>query len=252
MKSIDFLPDIYRQRDALRRARLWWGAVGLMFGGAIGASATAQLWLRHGLERELRELAPQYAAAQAQVQELTSLQTQILRAGHEANLYTYLDHPGPRTQLLAEVVRPLPDCMRLTQMHVGEEEQARQTTAAGPRTTRPDEQTPQASHPELDLLRLQDELDRRQATVELDGHTGDVSRLHAYVAEVNRSPIIAQAHIKSLEAAAGNQSGRTRFTLRLIVRPGHCQASEAAGAPAPASFATGAAPPAPLLPGGGG
>ena len=248
MKSIDFLPEIYRQREALRRARLWWGAVVVIFGGAIGASATAQLWLRHSLERELRELAPQYAAAQAQVQELTALQTQITRAGHEANLYTYLDHPWPRTQLLAEVVRPLPDCMRLTQMHVGEEEQARQAAAAGPRSTRPDDQAAASSQPELDLLRLQDELDRRQATVELDGHTADVSRLHAYVAEVNRSPIIAQAHIKSLEAAAGNQASKTRFTLRLIVRPGHCQASEAAGA----TTTAGAAPQAPLLQGGGG
>ena len=248
MKSIDFLPDIYRQREALRRARLWWGAVVLIFGGAIGASATAQLWLRHSLERQLQELAPQYAAAQAQVQELTSLQTQIARAGHEANLYTYLDHPWPRTQLLAEVVRPLPDCIRLTQMHVGEEEQARQAAAAGPRSTRPDEQAgAKTSHPELDLLRLQDELDRRQATIEIDGHTGDVSRLHAYVAEVNRSAIIAAAHIKSMEAAVGNQPGRTRFTLRLIVRPGHCQAGEAATA-----AATAAAPRTPLLQGGGG
>ena len=250
MKTIDFLPDIYRQREALRRARLWWGAVGLIFGGAIGASATAQLCLRHDLERQLDELAPQFTAAQAQVQELTALQTQITRAAHEANLYTYLDHPWPRTQLLAEVVSPLPDCVRLTQMHIGEEEHARQTTAAGPRANRPDEQAvTKASHPELDLMRLQDELDRRQATVELDGHTGDVSRLHAYVADVNRSPIIAAAHIKSLEAAVGNQPGRTRFTLRLVVRPGHCQTSEAAS---PATTTASIALPPRNLSGGGG
>jgi hypothetical protein len=232
VKTIDFLPDIYRQREALHRARLWWCIVVLVFGGAIGASATAQVWLRASLRRELAELAPQFAAAQAQVRELTALQTQIVRAAHEANLYTYLDHPWPRTQLLAEVVRPLPVTIRLSQVHVGEEEHARNGQPAGPRNVRPEEpNAAKASHPELDLVRLQDELDRRVATIELDGHTSDVSQLHAYVSDVNRSSLVASAHIKSLEAAAGGQPGRTQFKLRLIVKPGHCQSSEPASSP---------------------
>ena len=51
MKTIDFLPEIYRQREALRRARLWWGIVVVIFSGAIGASALAQAWLRHPVSR---------------------------------------------------------------------------------------------------------------------------------------------------------------------------------------------------------
>ena len=35
MKTIDFLPDIYRQREALRRARVWWALVVLVFGLAM-------------------------------------------------------------------------------------------------------------------------------------------------------------------------------------------------------------------------
>ena len=84
MKTIDFLPEIYRQREALRRARLWWGIVVVIFSGAIGASALAQAWLRHSLHEQLDELAPQYATSQTQVQELSTLQAQMLRAGHEA------------------------------------------------------------------------------------------------------------------------------------------------------------------------
>jgi hypothetical protein len=233
MKTIDFLPDIYRQREALHRARMWWCIVVMIFGGAIGAAATAQTWLRSSLQQQLAELEPQFQAAQAQVRELTALQLKITRASHEANLYTYLDHPWPRTQLLAEVVRPLPNGIRLTQLHVGEEEHARQATPAGPRNAKSDEQAAaKISHPELDLARLQEELDRRQAAIELDGHTADVARLHAYVADVNRSPLVASAHIKSLESAVANQPGRTRFTLRLIVKPGHCQSSDALTPPA--------------------
>src|SRR5688500_18132767 len=132
MKTIDFLPDIYRQRQALRHARLWWGCVVVIFSIAIAASALAQAVLRHRLHEQLDELAPEYAHAQTQVQELAGLQAQSLRAGHEASLYTFLENPWPRTQLLAEVFRPLPDSIRLTQIHIGEEEPARNSIQVGP------------------------------------------------------------------------------------------------------------------------
>src|SRR5688572_664412 len=131
MKNIDFLPDIYRQREALRRARLWWGVVIVIFSGAIGASALAQGLLRHNVRHQLDALASEYASAQAQVQELSSLQSQILRAGHEASLYTFLDNPWPRTQILAEIVRPLPASIRLTKISLTEEEQAKNAVQVG-------------------------------------------------------------------------------------------------------------------------
>src|SRR5438552_16857410 len=124
MKTIDFLPDIYRQREALRRARIWWALVVLIFGLAISASAAAQVWLRRGLNAQLEDLAVPYTSAHAQAQELSVLQAQIARAAQEANVYTYLETPWPRTQILAEIVRPLPDNIRLTQIHIGEEEPA--------------------------------------------------------------------------------------------------------------------------------
>jgi hypothetical protein len=235
VKTIDFLPDIYRQRAALRRARLWWFAVFLLLGTAIGASATAQAWLRRSLDQELIALAPQFDATQEQVRTLTQLNAQITRANQEANLYTYLDHPWPRTQLLAEIVRPLPAGIRLSQLHIREEEQARTVAEAGPRSLKADEPAAPVSPPEFDLTRLQEQLDRKLATMEIDGHTADVARLHAYVESVNRSPLVATAHIKSLEAAAAGQPGRTRFTLRVVVKPGLCQAGE--GPPPAASTA---------------
>jgi len=62
MKTIDFLPEIYRQREALRRARIWWAIVVLIFGGALGASTVAQVVLRRGLLQQLDALAAEYAA----------------------------------------------------------------------------------------------------------------------------------------------------------------------------------------------
>jgi hypothetical protein len=227
MKSIDFLPEIYRQREALRRARLWWVVVVVIFSGAIGASALAQAWLRHGLHEQLDALASEYAQAQTQVQELSTLQLEIARAGHEASLFTFLESPWPRTQLLAEIISPLPDTIRLTHIHLAEEERARTAIQAGPRNTKADEDAAaKASPPEKDLARLQEDYERRQTTIEIDGHTLDVPRLHQYVGDLSRSPLVARATIKSLEAATANQAGRTRFSLRLLVRAGYGHRTE--------------------------
>jgi Tfp pilus assembly protein PilN len=167
------------------------------------------------------------------VQDLSTLQSQIVRATHEASLYTYLENPWPRTQLLAEVVRPLPDTIRLTKISLIEEDSARVAIQVGPRNTKAEEEAAaKASPPERDLAKLQDENERRQTTFEIEGHTSDVARLHAYVGDISRSPLVAGATIKSLEAASANLQGRTSFKLRLIVRPGYCQrTTEVAAAP---------------------
>lgn len=229
VKTIDFLPDIYRQREALRHARLWWGMVVVIFAGALGSSAVAQALLRHRLQQQLDSLAGEYAAAQAQVQELSALQAQILRAGHEASLYTFLENPWPRTQLLAQVVGPLPDGIQLTQVHLADAESAKTAIQAGPRNTKAEEEAAtKASPPERDLARLAADDDRRQTTIEIDGHTADVPRLHEYVHDISRSPLVAGAAIKSLEAATAHHAGKTRFTLRLLIKPSYCQRGEAA------------------------
>jgi Tfp pilus assembly protein PilN len=228
MKTIDFLPDIYRQREALRRARIWWAVVVMIFGGAIGASSLAQAWLRHGLLQQLDSLSADYAAAQSQVQELSNLQTQIVRAGHEASLYTFLENPWPRTQLLAEVVGPLPSEIRLTKISIVEEELSKSAIQVGPRNTKAEEEAAaKASAPEKDLSRLQEDISRRQTAIDIEGYTSDVPKLHEYVAELSRSSLILSATPKSLEASNTAEKSRTRFTLRLIVRPGYSQRAEA-------------------------
>jgi hypothetical protein len=224
MKTIDFLPDAYRQRDALRKARVWWALVVVVFGGAIGSSAVAQVMLRRNLQRQFEELTDSYTLAQAQVRELSEIQAQTAKAGQEASLFTYLQHPWPRTQLLAEIARPLSPSIRLTQLQVNEEEMARTAAQTGPRRhTTEEESIGKAPVAEQDLNRLQEEMDHRQTVIEIDGQTIISDVVHDYVAELSHSPLIAAASIKSLESSADKQQGQTQFTLRLVVRPGYGQ-----------------------------
>jgi Tfp pilus assembly protein PilN len=225
MKTIDFLPDIYRQRAALRKARVWWCIVVLLFGGTIGSAISAQVWLRFSLKRQLAVVEEAFLTSQTQVRELAMLQSQISVSSQEASLFTYLQHPWPRSQLLAQIVQPLPPQVRLTQIHVSDEELPRESPQAGPqhRGAPEADAVGKLAPSEEDLTRLQQEMDYKQTVVELQGFTPEATRLHEYVGALNTSPFIASAHIKSLETDADQKHQRTRFTLRLMVRPGYGQ-----------------------------
>jgi hypothetical protein len=226
MKNIDFLPDVYRQRDSLRRARLWWIVVLALFGSSIGAAAIAQAWQRHELVEQLDALTSEFAGAQARVQELAALQEQVARAGYEASLFSLLENPWPRTQLLAEIVQPMKGSTVLTRLLVTEEEIARDRLPTAANNKSDEEAAEKRSPAEKDLARLADETQRRQTVIEVEGHTTDVPQLHEYVSQLSHSPLIATAAIKSLEATTTGRQSQTRFSLRLIVRPGHCQQTQ--------------------------
>jgi hypothetical protein len=231
MKNIDFLPDVYRQRTALAHARIWWGIVGIIFSVAIGSTAGAQFLLRRSIQRQIDELAPQFEQAQEHVQQLAKLQSQNRSAGELAGLVTYLEQPWPRTQLVAEVVGPLPEEIHLTELIITEEELAKPNAeeGAGPRRRRgqtDDSQQAKLSPAVSDLEALRKTHDHKRAVIEVTGTVADVAVLHKYVSDLGRSPLVSRAQIKSLESAATVvQEKPTQFTLRLQFKPGHGQPS---------------------------
>ncbi len=248
MKTIDFLPDVYRQRTALAHARIWWGIVGMIFSVAIGSTAGAQFLLRRSIQRQMDDLAPQFATAQEQVQRLAQLHSQHRRAGELAGLVTYLEQPWPRTQLVSEVVGPLPEEIHLTELVITEEEQAKPTTeeGAGPRRRRNQaegESQAKVSPAVADLNSLRQAHDHKRPIIEVTGTVADVAVLHKYVSDLGRSPLVSRAQIKSLESAATVvQEKPTQFTLRLQFKPSHGQHIEEAK-PAAIRVAQGGAAP---------
>jgi hypothetical protein len=232
MKNIDFLPDAYRKRDTLRRARWWWGAVVAIFGVAIGSAAFAQSLLKQTVQRELALVEPQYLAAQLRVQEMTNLQAQIAAASRAARLATWLEHPWPRSQVLAEIVHPLPSGVYLTEIHVTEETVEKQTKqVAGPRRRpKQEDEGPQLTGAEADLERLRVEANERRTVVRVAGATADVAAVHGYVSEVGKSSLFSDVLLESHETLIDEkQRSQTTFSLRLILQPSYGQSDEAIG-----------------------
>jgi hypothetical protein len=238
MKNIDFLPEIYHERMALRQARVWWGIVVLIFGAAIASTATAQYLLKRSIQRQYDDLAPEFVAAQEQVKRLGQAQAENRTAGQWAALITYLEQPWPRSQLVAEAIRPLPPDIRLTELIVGEEDLARPATEeTGPRRRGPaaNAHAKPLAPAVADFEELRKAHDFKRPVIEITGTVHDVSLVHEYVDVLGRSPLVGQARIKSLESAATTVLEQpTSFTVRLVFRASHGQpeADPATGADA--------------------
>ncbi len=223
MKNIDFLPEIYTQNRVQRRAQAWWSMIAAAFAAMVLLAATTQWMMRRSIEQALAQLEPKHAEALSRQLQLQDIRQEIERAEEIADLYAYLAHPWPRSQLLAHVIRPLPDSVRLTEITI-----AHEALPAGPPLTPAaslktgTKQTFAPAKIELALLRA--ECDGRQTVLTLVGSAATLSELHAYVAELGRSPLIAAAHVKGVETAAtGNVVGESHFHVHVAVKPGYGQ-----------------------------
>lgn len=223
MKSIDFLPDIYRQARADRNARRWWCSIAAVFALGILTAVAVQWTLRRSIERELAEVAPKYAEALQREAELALVRQEIVREDEIAEFYAYLSHPWPRTQLLASIARSLPDSVRLTDVTISFE-----ALPVGPPIqpafVDPASAKAAQSPARLDLEQLRGECDGRQTVLAITGTASTLTELHEYVDQLGKSPLIAAAHLKGVDASNnGRTIGEARFHLHVVVRPGYGQ-----------------------------
>jgi Tfp pilus assembly protein PilN len=227
VKNIDFLPEIYRQRQSLRSARLCWMGVAMLFGLAIAGAESCQWYFRRALAAKLKGVEPQYAGARNRRAEIQQLEESTARADELAALYLYLEHPWPRTQLLAAVARPLPPSVHLTELRILAQADAaplgRGTDENTVRSTGENEKSKQPTAKSV-LALLRGEHDRQKVILELSGQAANSQELHEYVDALAKSPLIASASLKGLESEGeALETGVSKFQIRAVVRPGHGQ-----------------------------
>jgi Tfp pilus assembly protein PilN len=237
MQNIDFLPQEYRQRRARRHGQSGRIVAIAGIGALIVAAAFGQRYQRRQADDEMATVAPVYDTAVAQQQQLDGLQSQLQTARAAAELYAYLRHPWPRTQLLAALLGPLPAEIGLDQVQIVRETAPAVPVAnveGSPAGNRPNAETDLAKllPAQRDLRQLRDELDKMRTVIHLSGTTSDTGQLHGYLHALGRSDLFAKAELDSLESAEG--SGASRFRATLVVRPGYGQPGGPAPQPKPA------------------
>lgn len=230
MKNIDFLPNSFREQDAQRKTNLWRLGLVAMFGGIIATASLAQFAIHRRVASELAAVEPAYLQAQALTAQLESFHKQRADISQRAQLYTYLMHPWPRTQLLSDIVSPIPEAIVLTNLRLTRERPTKQPSASPALARRArgaetaEDELAKLTPAQRDLKRLRDEQAELRTVVHLTGRTSQIDHLHQYLAQLGHSNLLEKIELISIESLdAANQAGQSQFHVRLTVHDA-CQA----------------------------
>lgn len=226
MQDIDFLPNEYRQRHAQRQSQPWQIFVAAAMLGLLVIAAGAQQYRRHALRNDLKTLDPAYETAMKQKTRLEQLQKQYQTAKASAELYTYLRHPWPRTQLLSALVGPLPEAVTMEQLQIMRESgAAAPVDSRSPADKKAEEDRLKAAPPaQRDLTKLSAKVDPIETVIVMTGTTTDVAALHRYIAALDAMEIFDKAELDSVNSMeTGKGQGAIQFRAILTVQPGYGQ-----------------------------
>jgi Tfp pilus assembly protein PilN len=213
-----------------RKANVWRLLAGGIFVAMIGFSGVYQHLLRREALADLARTAQRYDQAEALIQRETELKRQLQLATNEAELFTYLRHPWPATQVLATALSPLPDCITLEQIHLFQDQPQATVGSASPPTASKKKPSESETVAQRDLRQLREDSDTRPRVLTLSGTTTDTAALQQYLVVLGESKFFVKTELGSMETDTTNRATAMHFTVRLVVRPGYGQPG---GPPAP-------------------
>jgi hypothetical protein len=227
MHDIDFLPMEYRQKHSQRQSQPWQALVAVAMVGLVAVAASVQHYRRVRVEGDLALLNPVYDAAVNQQTRLAEAQKQLKLVEASAELYTYLHHPWPRTQLLSALVTALPDAITLQQIQILREATAAPVAgeARPPADPKAEEERLKTLAPaQRDLTKLRGRLDPLQTVVVLTGTATETAALHRYIADLDATDIFDKAELDSFNSIDDSKTGAVlQFRAVLAVPPGYGQ-----------------------------
>jgi Tfp pilus assembly protein PilN len=221
MADIDFLPAKYREASAHRKTQCWRLIVVASFAGLIVAAAVGQYGIRLSLERDAQLVREQHAVAMAETQRLAKLELELKPLRAEAELWTFLRRPWPKTRILASLIAELPDAVTLSKLEVRAEHgnQTPMVIPTGGPNDKPNDA--QAAPAERDLRRLREEGDSVQLVVLLEGTTTESIAVHSYLANLAAVGIFSRAELTSMESDGKEHQQNSQFRARLVVHPAY-------------------------------
>ncbi|MCA9121093.1 MAG: hypothetical protein H6822_17625 [Planctomycetaceae bacterium] len=220
MNKINFLPERYHERDLKRKAAVWQYAILLGFGGLLLVATLGQFAMKKSLQVSMRDLQQDLIATKLKRERVQLLKQELGDKEQAAALYTYLRHPWPRTQLIANVTQGLPECISFEGLEILEQQPIRR--AASGHETRTDASSQPMAATDLETLRSSQDVAR--VIVRIRGVVSDTAALNEYVRRLSEVPLFHSVSLSSLQSQASQDDGAcSAFELNVIVRPGHGQ-----------------------------
>jgi Tfp pilus assembly protein PilN len=225
MKTIDFLPERYRQAKKRRYTSYYRLAVTVFFIVAFAGAAGELHYKQHEIRKQSEQVNNQFAAAQAKSNLLASKQAELEKISVYAAVVTHLRHPWPRSRVLADLTEPLPEEVALTRIEL--RTAPREIVRTGEAASTGDTGEPKQPDIHTDLATLREQAEAEMVLIDLEGSTTDQTSLHLYLRALLASPLIHTAELTQVEAAAQSsdvtvtETVRTdRFTAVVKLRPG--------------------------------
>jgi len=149
----------------------------------------------------------------------TSLKSEHTQLQVPVQLYSFLKHPWPTSQVLNEIVSPLPDEIVLTQLTFTQQndEGSNRPSPSNEEGESGDAGT-REEKAKRDLQLLQGQAKAATTVVHLSGKSSNIAALHIYVAALNESRLIKFAKLESSQSKnALNALTELVFTVSISV-----------------------------------
>jgi hypothetical protein len=217
MRDIDFLPIEHQRERRQQRSQTVQIAAVAVICALTAATALMQDRRRHYVQDELAVIAPAYDAAVRRKAQMNELENQRCIAKADAELYTYLRHPWPRTQLLAALIAPMSDGISLQQVQIVREPPETSTDKNGEEV-----KIGLPISAQRDLARFRNQMDAVPTTVVLTGTTAETSMLYRYLNDLESVGFFEKADldwIKNIDNGRGG--GVVQFRAIVTVVPSY-------------------------------
>jgi len=227
-REIDFLPARFREQSVQRSVHLWRVVLLAFFAALLPALSIYQYYAAGNVRGQLSNLRVLYNKAKIEELRLNQLQEQLAEASAAAELYTFLDHPWPTSQILVAVTRDMPPAITLSELdaHAVADETVTSAERLAERQSLNGQATPgvvlatsQPAQRDHQLLREKSESVR--LVISLVGETLDTTALYSYIGELTEEPLFERAELESVEAPQDKNHSAAKFRARIYVRPGY-------------------------------
>lgn len=226
MTHIDFLPQDYRREHTRRRQQVWQIAAVALVTGIIAVGSVFQFQTIANLRSRMDNLMPQYRESETRNKRLAELKSKLEDARDQAELFTYLRHPWPKTQIVAALLRPLPENVALDKIRISRKLPAgmrRQNLRSQADREAEEKRLASLSPAARDLEQISCDVDQMQTEVAVSGTTTEPAALHEYVGKLGSESLFSEAELESIELDKRNKEGQMKFELHVLVQPGYGQ-----------------------------
>ncbi|MEW4451309.1 hypothetical protein AB1L30_01360 [Bremerella sp. JC817] len=224
LHEIEFLPKKYREKRTRSSSNISRLVLAAVVVGVMVTVVIFQLAKLHTLNVQVASLDKQHERISQLMQEVDRKRAEVTALRHHANLLAFMDHPYPKSQVIASITNPLPADIVLTRIQLT-------TQQTGPPVVRGAKEKgsvePKGDPLKGDLEKLITELRNERCSIELEGTTRDSSLLYQFLADLHQSEVVESAKIESIDPQQNpDGSESSTFTAHVRIKRGHFAAFE--------------------------